>query len=210
MGTSALVLAGTFAVWAGMHSLLASLPAKALARRLAGPAADRWYRFAYSGFALLTLLPLLWLGHTLPDAPLYAVPAPWRWLMRAGQGLAALGFAGASWQISGLRFLGLTALLRPETAGSSEFQAAGFYCCMRHPIYTFSMLFLWMNPDMTVNRLLLTALVSLYFYLGSIHEERRLTVEFGETYWQYQREVPRFIPRFGCRKLHQTHPQPGV
>ncbi|MGQ9516068.1 MAG: methyltransferase family protein [Anaerolineae bacterium] len=205
-----MILAGTFAVWASMHSLLASLPAKALARRLAGPAADRWYRFAYSSFALLSLLPLLWLGHSLADAPLYAVPAPWRWLMRAGQGLAAAGFAGVAWQISGLRFLGLTALFRPEEAGPSGLRIAGFYRCMRHPIYTFSMLFLWMNPDMTVNRLLLTALVSLYFYLGSIHEERRLTVEFGEAYRQYQRQVPRFIPRFGCRKLQQPHPQPGV
>lgn len=209
MLSSAVALGVVFALWAGMHSLLASLPAKALARRLLGPAADRWYRPAYSAFALLSLLPLLWLAYTLPDAFLYSVPAPWRWLMRAGQLLAAAGFAVAGWQMSGLRFLGLTSLLRPEPAGPSQLQVTGLYRCMRHPIYTFSMLFLWLNPDMTVNRLLLTALVSLYFYLGSIHEERRLVAEFGAVYQQYQRQVPRFLPRFGCPKLQQTYP-PGA
>ncbi len=210
MLSSAMALALVFVLWAGMHSLLASLPAKALARRLLGPAVDRWYRPVYSGFALLSLLPLLWLLHVLSDAPLYNVPAPWRWLMRAGQLLAAAGFAGAGWQMSGLRFLGVTALFRQEPASPSGLQLTGFYRCMRHPIYTFSMLFLWLNPDMTVNRLLLTALVSLYFYLGSIHEERRLIAEFGEAYRQYQRQVPRFLPRFGCPKLRQPQSQPGA
>lgn len=132
MVSSAVALGMIFVLWASMHSLLASLPAKVLVRRLLGPAADRWYRPAYSAFALLSLLPLLWMVYTLPDASLYGVPAPWRWLMRAGQLLAALGFAGAGWQMSGLRFLGVTALFRPEPAQPQELQIAGFYRCMRY------------------------------------------------------------------------------
>ncbi len=206
----AVKLATACVLWAGIHSLLASLPAKALARRLAGPLADRWYRFAYSCFAVLSLLPVLWLARITPDAPLYVVPAPWRWLLRAGQAFSAAGFATAAWQISGLRFLGLAALFRPAAAGPSDLQTAGLYRCMRHPIYTFSMLFLWSNPDMTANRLLLTALASLYFVLGSIHEEHRLIQEYGEAYRQYQRQVPRFVPRLGFRSSHPSYLPPGA
>jgi protein-S-isoprenylcysteine O-methyltransferase Ste14 len=36
--------------------------------------------------------------------------------------------------------------------------------------------------------------VTLYIYLGSIHEERRLVREFGRAYQEYQRQVPRLLP----------------
>jgi hypothetical protein len=48
---------------------------------------------------------------------------------------------------------------------------------------------------MTANLLTTFILLSLYFYIGSICEERRLLVEFGQAYQVYQRQVPRLIPR---------------
>jgi protein-S-isoprenylcysteine O-methyltransferase Ste14 len=41
----------------------------------------------------------------------------------------------------------------------------------------------------------LYAALTAYLYLGSLFEERRLRVEFGEAYADYQRRVPRMIPR---------------
>ena len=43
--------------------------------------------------------------------------------------------------------------------------------------------------------LVLFLLFTLYFWLGSIHEESRLVAEFGEAYKEYQTLVPRLIPR---------------
>ena len=68
---------------------------------------------------------------------------------------------------------------------------------MRHPLYTFSMLLIWFMPTMSVNLLIFNILATLYFVIGSIIEERRLTVDFGEAYTSYKREVSRFIPYFG-------------
>ena len=48
-----------FAFYAVVHSWLASLQAKEVARRLLGPIADRVYRLAYNIFALLSLIPVL-------------------------------------------------------------------------------------------------------------------------------------------------------
>jgi hypothetical protein len=48
---------------------------------------------------------------------------------------------------------------------------------------------------MTANLLTLFIAMTLYFYLGSIHEEKGLVAEFGEPYVAYQKQVPRFLPR---------------
>jgi protein-S-isoprenylcysteine O-methyltransferase Ste14 len=48
---------------------------------------------------------------------------------------------------------------------------------------------------MTLNRLALAVGVHVYFWIGSIFEERKLVREFGDTYRDYQRRVPRLLPR---------------
>ena len=53
---------------------------------------------------------------------------------------------------------------------------------------------LWLSPVMTLNLLVTYLLISLYFYIGSIYEERRLLAEFGAAYQAYRRCVPRLIP----------------
>jgi protein-S-isoprenylcysteine O-methyltransferase Ste14 len=56
------------------------------------------------------------------------------------------------------------------------------------------MLVIWFPPVLTVNLLVFNLLATLYFWLGSLHEERRLMAEFGDAYRQYQRTVPPFLP----------------
>jgi protein-S-isoprenylcysteine O-methyltransferase Ste14 len=61
-------------------------------------------------------------------------------------------------------------------------------------MYTTSLLVMWLMPRMTLNLLTLFVCISLYFFLGSIHEEKLLVRQFGRTYEEYQRRVPRIIP----------------
>jgi protein-S-isoprenylcysteine O-methyltransferase Ste14 len=76
-------------------------------------------------------------------------------------------------------------------------QVRGFYCYVRHPLYLFAILFVWLTPAMTVNMATLYSLITLYFVVGSVHEEGRLVAQFGAAYRAYQRQVPRLIPRPG-------------
>ncbi len=183
-----------FVIYAVVHSLLASLGLKAWARRTFGPATDRWYRLAYNIFSAVTLLPLFPMLALLPDQTLYIVPAPWRWLMVGGQliGLAGLGLSVM--QTGALHFLGISQLIAADPDDSGSLTTTGFYGWVRHPIYTFSLLFIWLTPAMTVNLLTAFILFTLYFYIGSIYEERRLLAEFGDAYRRYQQRVPRLIP----------------
>jgi protein-S-isoprenylcysteine O-methyltransferase Ste14 len=43
--------------------------------------------------------------------------------------------------------------------------------------------------------LVLYAMTSVYLFLGSLHWERRLRYQFGKDYEDYQKEVPRVIPK---------------
>lgn len=186
-----------FIVWTLLHSVLAARPLKAWARRTVGAqTVARWYRLLYNAFSTLTLLPLFPLLAWLPDQTLYVTPAPWRWLMIAGQLLAVGGLVATLRQTDVWHFVGLAQLVRDDTTEEpSSLQVDGFYRWVRHPLYTFSLLLIWLTPAMTINLLTTYILFTLYFYIGSIHEEYRLIAEFGEAYRRYQQEVPRLLPR---------------
>ena len=188
-----------FAGYGLVHSWLASASTKAWTRRRFGPTTDRWYRLAYNIFAVVSLLPMLALMAFLPQQTLYVVPLPWRWLMVGGQFLALLGAAMALLQTDPFYFAGLSQLVSDPAAKTGALNVSGFYARMRHPLYTFSMLFLWLTPVISTNTLTTFVLFTLYFYVGSIYEERRLLAEFGAVYEAYQAQVPRFIPWPGRR-----------
>jgi protein-S-isoprenylcysteine O-methyltransferase Ste14 len=207
MLSSALVLSAYFTVWAAVHSLVASLRVKRWTQQVFGASFDRWYRVVYVLFALASFAPLPLLLLALPDRTLYVVPAPWRWLMVVGQVGGAIGAAVAILQTGALRFVGLTQALsgRPEEGG--PLQVRGLYRYVRHPSYFFSLVVIWLTPVMTANLLVLYALFTAYFYIGSIHEESRLVAEFGAAYEEYQRYVPRLIPRL--RRCYPIRPDSG-
>jgi protein-S-isoprenylcysteine O-methyltransferase Ste14 len=188
-----------FVSYAVVHSLLASLRVKKWARRVFGPSTDRWYRLFYNVFAVITFLPLFFLLAILPDHTLYIVPTPWRWMMVGGQLLALLGMGVAAIQTNPFHFIGISQLFAENSTEHSTFIVSGFYNWVRHPIYFFALLFIWLTPLMTFNLFVTYLLFTIYFYSGSIYEERRLVAEFGAAYQEYQQRVPRLIPIPGRR-----------
>ena len=198
LSLSAIVL--FFTIYAVIHSFLASLAVKNWLSRVFGAGVERWYRLAYNFLAVVTLLPLLPMLALLPDQTLYIVPAPWRWLMAGGQLLALAGLGITFWQTKPWHFLGLAQLLTQQKSDDNgPLVVHGFYRWVRHPLYFFSLLLLWLTPAMTTNLLVAYILFTLYFYIGSIYEERRLRTQFGASYDDYRQRVPRLIPRPGRR-----------
>lgn len=196
---SVLVLTLYFVVYSIIHSWLASASVKDWARRVFGPIADRWYRLGYNIFAIITLLPMFAMIGLLPDYTLYVVPSPWRWLMIGGQLLAMLGALISLLQTGLFHFIGLTQLIAERPRESGSLNLGGFYAYVRHPLYTFGIIVLWLMPVMTTNTLTTFILFTLYFYFGSMYEERRLISQFGPAYQTYRQHVPRLIPMPGRR-----------
>ena len=158
-----LILIGTFAVWGIVHSLLASLAFKDFFRKTLGDAFMRAYRLGYNIFSVLSLLPILWLMWILPNRVVYLIPAPWKYLMLAGQGVAAFLLLYGVLQTDTLSFVGLRQLVERDSK-PGVLVTSGLYRFVRHPLYSAGLLFLWLTTTMTVNQLVCIYLrYDLYF-----------------------------------------------
>lgn len=186
-------------VWGVVHSLTASLGFKDFLRRTFGGGFMKYYRLLYNVFSVVSFAPILYLMVALPTRDLYQIPSPWSYLMLAGQGLSALLLLVAVLQTDTLSFVGLRQLFEEEQPG--RLVRSGFYGLVRHPLYTFGLLFLWLSPSMTVNSLIVYLSLTVYILVGAYFEERKLLREFGQEYADYKSVTPMIIPRlFGGNK----------
>jgi methanethiol S-methyltransferase len=210
-GFAPLRVVGICALWALVHSVLASKQAKGLARRISGSRyRDGLYRFIFNAQSLVSLAWAARRFSRLPDRELYRVRAPWSWLFRASQA-TSLGVLLSGVRVMGiLRFAGLTPLRdllagrdvrpAPEAQGpplgsNEEVVKAGAFRFSRHPGNLGALGFFLFMPRITANRAVLVALVTLYVVLGSMHEEYRLQAAHGDAYERYKRTVPFLVPR---------------
>jgi methanethiol S-methyltransferase len=76
----------------------------------------------------------------------------------------------------------------------------GLYRYVRHPLYTCSILILWLVPVMTVNLLAFNLGATLYMTIGAFFEERKLVREFGGEYEAYRRHTPMLVPGLKPRR----------
>lgn len=198
MIASVVILIVSAALYAAVHSWLASQRMKDWTRQTFGPTTDKWYRLAYNLVGGVTFIPLLVMLVWLPDRVLYTLSPPWLWLALLGQLVAVAGIAYGLWLTGIWHFLGLCQLLdMPEDERWNcrpPLVVFGAYRWVRHPLYFWGLVFIWLTPQMTVNRLALFVVLSIYLYLGTFFEERRLVREHGDGYREYQRQVPRLIP----------------
>jgi len=120
-----------------------------------------------------------------------------RWSLRAVYWLSMLGFV---WGVLSLKLfdpcgvLPIIARLREKEPKQMPFAARGAYLWVRHPLYFFFILMIWSYPALQADRLLFNGLWTLWIVIGAFLEERDLVDEFGETYREYQSQVPMFIP----------------
>jgi protein-S-isoprenylcysteine O-methyltransferase Ste14 len=189
---SIIILLLVLFIWGITHSVLASHFAKDMIRGSLGPDLGRFYRLAYNLFSAVSFVPVLYLMNNLPDQPVYQIPAPWNILVFGGKLIAAILLFITFLQTDSLSFMGLRQLFQKETTG--QLVTHGFYRLMRHPLYTFSLLFIWLTPTMTQNSLAVYFGATIYFIVGAYFEERKLLHEFGESYAEYKRRTPMLIP----------------
>jgi protein-S-isoprenylcysteine O-methyltransferase Ste14 len=199
------------ALWALVHSVLASKQAKDLARRVSGPSyRDGLYRFAFNAQSVVSLVWAALRFSRLPDRDLYHVRPPWSWLFRASQAASLCVLLSGVRVMGILRFAGLTPLIdllagrdvrpAPEAQGpplGSDDELvvkAGAFRFSRHPGNLGALGFFLFLPRMTANRAVLLVLVGLYVVMGSLHEEHRLRAIYGAAYERYRRTVPFLVP----------------
>jgi methanethiol S-methyltransferase len=218
------------ALFAGIHSLLASRAAKRVATEvLSERQRNALYRPFYNAQAVITFAALVLYGTRLPDRELYRVSGPLAGLMRFGQVISLLYLLDGTRQIGFLRFAGVPNLLaflreetfvppEPEGQGpiidvNGEMKATGPFRASRHPLNFAMVPALWLMPRMTVNLAAFNFVVTAYLIVGSVHEEERLRAAYGQAYIDYQRSGvnffvpsgPRLITPKSNNSLNRTH-----
>lgn len=192
--SSPLYILLAFLLYGLLHSITAALWFKTFIYKSLGQWVERYYRFLYSVFSTLGILPIFALPMLLPDTHLWKIPAPWVYLTGTLQILALLTLSYSVLQAGAMTFVGIPQALGMEDA-QETLNINGLYRFMRHPLYTFSLVFIWLTPIMTLNWLSLYVAFTLYFIIGSIFEERKLVTQFGQAYIDYQHQTGMFLPK---------------
>jgi protein-S-isoprenylcysteine O-methyltransferase Ste14 len=154
-------------------------------------------------FTLTTCLSLLLLVFAWRGSPiiLWEITGPPR---RVIQGAYVLSWAGLFYSLS-LTGYGsqtgwtpLRAWFSHEKPPRRIFATHGAYRFLRHPVYLSFLGLVWFTPWVTLDRALLTGLMTAYIFLGSYLKDRRLLFFLGDAYREYQARVPGYPLAFGA------------
>lgn len=182
--------------WCMLHSILISLTVTEWIRKRL-PKIFRFYRIFFNLVAVATLLPVLFYAFSLKGATIVAWDGPWR-IVPILLGTVALFFfiAGALRydfrQVLGLRQINDEKACSVLTADCS-LDTGGILSVIRHPWYTGGILIVWARP-LDLVAILTNLVISVYFVVGANLEERKLQVQFGAQYKEYQRRVSMLFP----------------
>jgi methanethiol S-methyltransferase len=181
-----------------IHSALISIRAVGFFKHVLG-ARYCFYRLFFNTFSLFTLIPLLLYSRApqFQDPHLVSWIGNWQIVRWALIGTAVvLLFAGAR-HYSMSQFLGLLQIRsNRSTSGltkSGELDTQGVMGAIRHPWYLAVFILLWAS-DQSIGSIIINAVLSTYLVIGTLLEERKLSLEFGEKYREYQKKVSMFIP----------------
>jgi len=157
----------------------------------------RFYRFLYNAVSLVTLIPLVYYSMSIRQAPLF------RWEGYLVIVKYLLVATSLSLFVAGARHYSMSQLfgirqIKTERANRAVseydiFDTSGILGVIRHPWYIAGILLVWAG-DLSLSTLLINIVISTYFFIGTFLEERKLLLEFGERYREYQRNVSMFIP----------------
>lgn len=195
-----LILILLFTIFGFIHSLLASLKSKIFFRNYFGNLIA-FYRLGYNLFSLIGLY-LIWDLAPHPSLQIYKLNSPFDYLVLIPQILSLIGIAWCMKYINFKEFLGLNQFdlflknQYPESALDEKYtlRIEGPYKYSRHPIYFFSIIFVMFRAEMNLFYLTMFVCFTIYFYIGSIFEEKKMVRLFGDDYKNYQKSVPRILP----------------
>lgn len=174
---------------------------------MAGLITPRYYRIFYNLISILTLLPLVvWTLDSRGD-----IVFTWsgggiliRFLLLAAA-LICFWLGARGYDLN--YFLGLkqyhdgneSTLLGED----GSFSQSGIFDLVRHPWYVGALLLIWSANGTYYEKTFAVALIlTLYIFVGTWLEERKIVAQYGERYRQYQKRVSMFLPvKWLLRKL---------
>jgi protein-S-isoprenylcysteine O-methyltransferase Ste14 len=189
-----------FFLFASSHSILAAFDVKKRITEKIGTKIA-FYRLFYNVSSVLIFIAVYYLSPK-PQLLIYDLQFPYDLVIFTIQVLGIIGFFWAGSYINMKEFLGLSQIKRyyegtyklDDLDEYHELVIRGPFKISRHPIYFFSIVILGFRSTMDLFYLIFFICIVVYFYVGSVYEEKSLEKRYGDVYLNYKRLVPRLIP----------------
>lgn len=190
------VLILLWGIWCFLHSFLITPAVTGFVRKRFGDQ-YRYYRIFYNFTAVATLIFVLVYSFSIKGQPLFR----WEGSFRIVQGLlvisALLLFIGGARIYDFAQFIGIRQARENNACGvltdSCRLEIRGILEMVRHPLYAGGILIVWAR-DLDMAAIVTGLIVTGYFFIGALLEERKLLAEFGEEYIDYQKHVSMLFP----------------
>lgn len=189
-----IILAILWMVYCVLHSVLASISLKNWVQKTFG-SNYRYYRLFYTIFAALSLAAVIFYQVSI-NTPKTFEQSTFSVVVGSIIALAGLGIMAVCIKKYFLSLSGLKSLF--QEAPSAELMIAGIHRYMRHPLYLGTFMAIWgawiVFPYLSL--LIANTIITGYTLYAIKLEEDKLVAEFGEQYREYQKTVPKLLPRF--------------
>jgi methanethiol S-methyltransferase len=187
-------------IWTGycsLHSYLISIRFTNHMKRIL-KSYFAFYRLFYILISTVFLFPVFYYTGQLASEPILTYQPPWSVIRYALIICSLLIFLKAFlFDYDSLSFLGFRQIMnfRKNKIVNPEagIKKSGLLGIVRHPMYSATILFLWCQT-FRLSDIVVNSALTAYVIIGTILEERKLVLEFGNSYIQYQKEVPMLIP----------------
>jgi len=190
-----LLIVFLWAAYCALHSFLISIRfTKLMTRLLKNYYA--FYRLFYVILSIVLLIPLIKYTGYADNTILITYPMPlniMRYILISGS--LIIFWWAFFFDYDFLSFFGIRQILNfgKKNNSSKVIEKNGLLGIIRHPMYFALIIYLWCQIFSVVD-LMVNALLTIYIIIGTFLEEKKLILEFGDSYIKYQQEVPMLIP----------------
>jgi protein-S-isoprenylcysteine O-methyltransferase Ste14 len=192
-----LLAALLWTVYVSLHSFLISVRFTNLLTRLLKNY-YAFYRLFYVLISLVLIIPLINYTSGLDDKVIVTYESPISIIRYVLISVSLLMFFWAFFiNYDSLSFFGIRQILNygkeKKTEPTEGIKRNGLLGIMRHPMYLALIIYLWCQTFRVID-IVTNTVLTIYIIIGTVLEERKLVLEFGEEYIRYQKEVPMLIP----------------
>lgn len=203
------ILIITWCVWCSLHSLLISLTVTNYLKAKLGNT-YRFFRLFYNLFALATLIPLILFEASLKTQPIF------RWdglflILRLVLITTALSlFVSGAIKFDMLHFVGIRQIQSGNSysalSKTNDIDTSGILSLIRHPWYSATIILVWAGSgELYVSTCIVNIIITVYVMIGTVLEEQKLIVEYGDQYRDYKMKVSMLFPlKWICSKFKST------
>ena len=187
-------------IWAGycfLHSFLISTWFTNLIMRIFKKY-YAFYRLFYVLISLVLLILLINYTSQWDNEIIITYGVPWsiiRYVLMYGSLL--LFFYAFFFNYDSLSFFGIRQILNigkeSKTNPTDTIKRNGLLGVTRHPMYLTLIIYLWCQASKMMD-IYINIVLTIYIVIGTILEEKKLVLEFGDVYVKYQKDVPMLIP----------------